>query len=230
MSCSLMTAASSVAKPLSMPSTASATDAFGSASACGHDSTGVRLDELVIGEHVAHAFARAFAPQRDGDALAGGLQRGDVATHRLEHIGVGLGALGGEVAALPRADVDHVCSIGHGEGGEPRQRAGFQAFMPFTVGEVEPVRRQRLVGRRRGVLQRIAPRLVIIRDRRQPFARSIFGQRLGGERACPADNRTKFPACRGTAAANAPCRDSGGLRSPLRRADRQAWRRRTRAT
>ena len=37
MSCSLMTAASSVSKPDSMPSTASAMAGFASAKACGHD-------------------------------------------------------------------------------------------------------------------------------------------------------------------------------------------------
>ena len=75
MSCSLMTAASAVSKPLSRPSTASATACFGSASACGQEATGVQIVQPVVGEHVAHALARALAPQRDDDALAGGLQR-----------------------------------------------------------------------------------------------------------------------------------------------------------
>ena len=56
------------------------------------------------------------------DALAGGLQRLDVLGHRLEHIGVGLGALGGEIAALPRADVDDVGRIRHRERRQARQR------------------------------------------------------------------------------------------------------------
>ncbi len=81
-----------------------------------------------------------------------------------------------------RADVDHVGRLRHGEGRQPRQRRAFQALVPFTVGKIEPVRRQRLVGRRSAVLERTAPRLVIIGDRRQPLARGILGQMLGGER------------------------------------------------
>jgi hypothetical protein len=32
------------------------------------------IEQFVVGEHVAHALARALAPQRDGDPFAGGLQ------------------------------------------------------------------------------------------------------------------------------------------------------------
>ena len=100
MSCSLMTAASAVSKPLSRPSTASATCGFGSFSASGHDAHRREIGERVVGEHMAHALARAFAPQRDDDALARGLQRLHVLGHGLEHVAAGLGALGGEIAPL----------------------------------------------------------------------------------------------------------------------------------
>ena len=73
----------------------------GSFSASGQDGTGVRLCEPVVGEHMAHALARAFAPQRDDDALARRLQRLHVLGHGLEHVAAGLGALGREIAALP---------------------------------------------------------------------------------------------------------------------------------
>ncbi len=45
-----------------------------------------------------------------GDALAGGLQRVDVLGHRLEHVGAGRVALGGEIVAGMRADLDDVAA------------------------------------------------------------------------------------------------------------------------
>ena len=65
----------------------------------------------MLGQHVRHALARAVAPQRDQRALAGGLQRMDVLGHRLEHVGAGRGALGGEIVAGVRADLDDVSAV-----------------------------------------------------------------------------------------------------------------------
>ena len=48
----------------------------------------------MICEHVAHAVARAFTPQRDRDAFAGGLQRQHMRTYRLENVCTRFGALG----------------------------------------------------------------------------------------------------------------------------------------
>ena len=66
----------------------------------------VEIVQPMIGEHVAHALARALAPQRDGHAFARALQGQHMRAHRLEHIGVGRGAFGGEIVAGARADVD----------------------------------------------------------------------------------------------------------------------------
>ncbi len=74
--------------------------------------------QLVIGQHVAHALARALAPQRDRHALAGGLQGEHVLAHRLEHIGARLGALGGEIVPGARADLDHAVRFRHRERGQ----------------------------------------------------------------------------------------------------------------
>ena len=65
-----------------------------------------KIGKPVVGQHVAHALARALAPQRDRDALARRLQRLHVLDDGVEHVGVLLGALGREVAAVPRADID----------------------------------------------------------------------------------------------------------------------------
>ena len=64
------------------------------------------IGKPVVGEHMAHALARALAPERDDDALAAACSACDVLGHRVEHVAAGLGALGGEIAPLPGADID----------------------------------------------------------------------------------------------------------------------------
>ena len=148
MSCSPMTAMSAVSKPPSRPSTASATCGFGSASASGHDADRRQIVQPVLGQHVAHALARALAPQRDDDALARRLQRLDVLAHRIEHVGGIVRALGREIVPGARADIDHRAALlRHRERRQPRQRRGLQPLGPFGFRQIEPVRRQRLVGR-----------------------------------------------------------------------------------
>ena len=102
---------------------------FGSAMRLRPGADRAEIEQPVIGEHMAHALARAFAPQRDDDALAGALQGEHVLGHRLEDVGVGLGALGGEIAPGARADIDDVAASGTANGvsrasaGRPAARA-----------------------------------------------------------------------------------------------------------
>ena len=138
--------------------------------------------QFVVGEHVAHALARAVAPQRDRDALAGALQAQHVPGDGFEYVGVGLGALGGEIASLPRAGVDHIGRLRHREGRQPRQRRDFQTLAPLAFGEIKPLRRQRLVRRRDAVLQRLLAGLVIVGDLRQALMRGIVRQMLQRQR------------------------------------------------
>ena len=140
---------------------------------------------MMLGQHMRHAFARAFAPQRDQRALAGGLQLVDVRGNCLEHIGVRRRALGGKIAPGVRADLDHMGGFRCGKGREPRQRGIVEAFAPFRFGKIEPVRRQRLVGRpSSGLILGILARLVVIGDLHQPFVRGFVGQRLERKRRC----------------------------------------------
>ena len=133
----------------------------------------------MLGQHVRHALARAVAPQRDHGALAGGLQRVHVFGHRLEHVLVGLAALGGEIVAGARGDLDRVGGFGRRERRQPRQRDILQALAPFGFGEIEPVRRQRLVGRPGpGLIERVFARLIIIRDLREALVGGFLGERL----------------------------------------------------
>ena len=98
-----------------MPSTTNATLCLGKPCACGQESSRREIVQPMVGEHVAHALARALAPQRHADALAGGLQLLHMLGQRFEHIGARLGALGGKIAASPRADIDDVARLRHRE-------------------------------------------------------------------------------------------------------------------
>ena len=111
----------------------------------------------MLGEHVAHALAGAFAPERDDDALARRLQRKDVLGHGLEHVAAGLGALGREIVPLLGAGIDDAAlPVRHRERRQARERRGVQPLPPFGVGEIEPIRRQRPI-RRAAVARRQAP-------------------------------------------------------------------------
>ena len=100
---------------------------------------------------------------------------------RFEHIGPGLGSLGGKIAATACADIEDV-GLGNGEGSQPRERRSFQSFLPFRFAEVEALGRQWLVRWRSPLLQRIAARVIVVGDLGKPFMRSILGQMLERQR------------------------------------------------
>ena len=90
---------------VSSPSTPSATSLRGVASdrAPGRPTVD-EVQQLVVGQHMAQALARAFAPQRDDDALRCACSAWICATHALEDIDGAIGRARREVAALPRAE------------------------------------------------------------------------------------------------------------------------------
>src|SRR5262249_62137689 len=99
---------------------------------------------------MAHALARAFAPERDDDSLAGCLECPDVPTHGFEHVAAGLGALGGEIAPLLGAGVDgRPLPFGPGERGQSRERDGLEPRAPFGLAQLTPLGRQRMIWRAR---------------------------------------------------------------------------------
>ena len=54
--------------------------------------------------------------------------------HRLEDVGVGLAALGDEIASGMRADIDRVgAALGRGERRQPRQRRALKPVAPFVL-------------------------------------------------------------------------------------------------
>ena len=128
-----MTARSSVSKPASRPSTASADCGFGRASAVRPVRDVGEIEELVVGEHVAHAVARAVAPQREHDALAGRLQRFDMSpspprTHwRRAAVRSGAKLRPGRV---PASRID-AAPFGRRERREAHQRRAVEPLAPF---------------------------------------------------------------------------------------------------
>ena len=151
---------------------------------CGlHRAPGVdagKVEQLVVAQHAAHAVARTFAPQRDHYLFALRLQRQHMRHHGFKHVDRGVGTLGSKAAAGARARVDHVGAIlGHRERRQPRKCGFAKPFRPFGIGQIEPVRRQRLVDRAAaGMLQRLAPGLVVVHNLLESLARGILGLRL----------------------------------------------------
>ena len=138
----------------------------------------------MLGQHMRHAFARAFAPHGDDDALAGGLQPFDVFGHGVKDAGCGLVPLRGEVMAGVHAGLDGVgAPFGRRECRQARKRGIIEAFAPFGFGEIKPIRRQRFVRRAAArLVERILAGLIIVGDLREPFMGGFFGQRLDRDR------------------------------------------------
>jgi hypothetical protein len=105
------------------------------------------------------------------------LERRDVPGHGLEHVAARLGPLGGKIAPLLGADIDErPLPLRHRERRHPRQGGGVEPRAPLGFAEIEPIRRQRLVGRARSALvERLLPRLIIVLDLTEPLARGVLG-------------------------------------------------------
>ena len=85
--------------------------------------------------------------------------------------------------------------LGRRERRQPRQRDILQALAPFGFGEIEPVRRQRLVGRPcSGLIERLFARLIIVGDLREALVGGFLGQRLDGDGRCAEIIEQRFQA------------------------------------
>src|SRR5688572_21402994 len=134
----------------------------------------------MVGEDMAHALARAFAPERDDDALAGSLQRVNMARHSFEYIAARLGALGSKAVALPDVDIDDGAPLlGDREWCQACQCGSIEPGSQLTFVQVEPIGTQRLVRRAGAALrEHLLACLVIVSDLAQTLARGILRQRL----------------------------------------------------
>src|SRR5262249_11761998 len=96
----------------------------------------------------------------------------------------GLGPLGGKIAALLGTDIDErPLPFRYRERSQPRHRRGFEPCAPFGFAEIEPLGRQRLIGRARSALgERLLTRLVVILDLTEPLAGGVLGQRFEYQR------------------------------------------------
>ena len=92
----------------------------------------------------------------------------------------GSAPLGSEVTPLFGAGVDHrPLPFRDRERREQGQRRARQPVAPVYLTEIEPVRRQRLVGRTWSALgKRVLPCIIIVLDLPQPLARSVLGERF----------------------------------------------------
>ena len=131
-------------------------------------------------EHLAQAVARALAPGGEHDLPPGLLQLPDVPDQRVEDVHVAGGALGGKGAPGAPAEIERrrVLLQLH-EGGETCVPPGRERRQPLVGREIEATRRDGLVGHgaRRGALpHRVAPRLVMVADLRQPVGERLLGE------------------------------------------------------
>ena len=142
------------------------------------------IEQPVLGEHVRHTLARAFAPHGDDDALAGGLQAFNVFGHRVKDTGGGLVPFGTEVMAGVHAGFDRVRGAFRcGERRQAGKRGIVEPFAPFGFGKIKPIRRQRLIGRTATrLVERVLARLIIVGDLREPLVGGFFGERLDRDR------------------------------------------------
>ncbi len=104
--------------------------------------------------------------------------------HRFEHVDGAIGPLRREIASLPRPGIDHaVAALGNRKRRQPCQRGQIHPLEPFVLGQIEPIRRQRLVDRAAaGMAHRLMPRLVIVRDLPEALARGVLALRLDRHR------------------------------------------------
>ena len=139
----------------------------------------------VIGQHMAHALARALAPQRDDDALAGRLQRlhvrGRPRRTRWRRCSVRSAAKLRPCRA-PTSTTAPPCS-GTANGVSRASAAVFSRSRPFGFGRdrAGPAAAACRAGRPR-LRQRVLARLVVVGDLREPLARGVLGQRLEDHR------------------------------------------------
>ena len=123
---------------LSMPSTASATAGLGSAERLRPGCDRCEIVQFMIGEHVAHALARALAPQRDRDALSGSLlTRARGALTASNTLAPGSARSAAKLRPC-RAPTSIAPPCRHSERRQPSQRRNARAVLPFGFAEIEP--------------------------------------------------------------------------------------------
>ena len=137
----------------------------------------------MVPQHARHAIARTLAPQRNDDFLPRGLQRLNVGYDGFENVDGGVRPLGREIPPLPRAGIDDIDGlVGHRKRRQPHQHVFTDALRPFVRRQIKPVGRKRLVDRTAaGMLDGLAPRLVVVRDLLETLVRCVLALRLNGD-------------------------------------------------
>ena len=178
MSCSLMTAASAVSNPVSRPSTASAICGFGSASASGQDAT---LERLASPWSASTWPMRSRAPSLHS-ATATRLPSPCSACACLTTASNTLAFCSVRSAAKlrpVRAPTSITpCASGTANGVSRASADASSRAFHSLLGQIEPVRRQRLVDRAAAVADDLLAGLVVVRDLREPLAGRLFVERL----------------------------------------------------
>src|SRR5579883_2857967 len=132
---------------------------------------------------MAHALARALTPERHRNALARSLQAKHMLGDRLEDVAARLVTLGSEIAPPLGADIDDRPLLGNRKGRETRARRLREMLVPLRLGEIEPVRRQRVIERSCARLaERLSARFKVILDLCQALPCRVVNLRLEHDR------------------------------------------------
>ena len=136
--------------------------------------------DMVIAHDGLEPLARPVAPHRHQHPLAAFAQGVDMIVQRLIDVAPGFGAFSRERAPLPAARRNHRLApiVGHLEGAQRQHRAVLVHRLPRLGVQIEPLRRQGLVGRgpETFFFQRIVAGGEIIVDERQAGIDGLIAQ------------------------------------------------------
>src|SRR5208283_5865771 len=105
-----------------------------------------RLDEPMLGEHMAEPFARSFGPGGEDDVAASRGERLDMRGCDLKHVDFGLRPLRRKVTSDARAEIERVdLALMRLLRGEMRLRTAVKPSGPFFLREIERLGLERLV-------------------------------------------------------------------------------------
>ena len=134
-------------------------------------------------------------------------------SQRLENVCIRLCPLAAKLCPLPRTDIYRTL-LCHCNRCQTNELFCAEPFLPLSLSEIKPFRRQRFVRRRHHLFQRVTTRVVIVDNLREAFMGGVFSKVLQRYRRTRQIVEDRFKPVMEKAAANAPCLGNGGPRSP----------------
>ena len=143
------------------------------------------IGQAMVAQHMAHAVARALAPQRHHHALVRRLQRLHMLGDGVEYVCIRFRTFGREIVSLPRADLDHAAlpspsgtanGVSFASGRSLRRCFHSVSFRYSRSGG------SGRYGTPPGPVRRLSAGFVIVGDLFETLMRGVFSQRLDHQR------------------------------------------------